>query len=152
LAAARLLAGFAPESVLAETTSLHDLENARRAGHLWVAVADDEPVGFAHVEMLEPGVAHLEEIDVHPDHGRPGPGTRLVMHICRWAAAAGSRAVTLTSFRDVPWTAPFYARLGFRVVPDDEVGPALRAVLEDEKRRGLETSRRVVMRRASAMD
>ena len=103
LAAARLLAGSAPESVLTETTSEADLEQAQSHGHLWVALADDRPVGFAHVEVLEPGAAHLEEIDVHPQHGRRGLGTKLVGAVCAWAIAAGYHSVTLTTFRDVPW-------------------------------------------------
>ena len=64
LAAARMLAGHAPESVLTETTRLEVLENAQREGRLWVACADGVPVGFAHVEVIERDRAHLEEIDV----------------------------------------------------------------------------------------
>jgi hypothetical protein len=69
------------------------------------------------------------------------------MHVCEWAAAAGYESVSLSTFRDIPWNMPFYARLGFRVVRDSELGPALRGVVEDERRRGLDPSRRVVMRR-----
>jgi len=148
LAAATLLIGYAPDSVLKETTSQDVLKKARRDGHLWVALADDTPVGFAHVEVLEPNAAHLEEIDVHPEHGRRGLGTKLVMHVCDWAAAAGYEAVSLSTFRDVPWNMPFYARLGFRVVPDSGLSSALRAAIDDECRRGLDSCRRVVMRRA----
>ena len=147
LAAARLLIGHAPESVLTETTNQDVLEKAQRNNHLWVALADDVPVGFAHVEVLEPNAAHLEEIDVHPEHGRRGLGTRLVRRVCEWAAAAGYESVSLTTFRDVPWNMPFYARLGFKVVPHSEVSLALRAVVDDERRRGLDSSRRVVMQR-----
>ena len=57
LAAARLLAGHAPKSVLDETTSQDDLREALGAGQLWVARADDRPVGFAHVKVLERTVA-----------------------------------------------------------------------------------------------
>lgn len=147
LAAARLLAGHAPESVLRETTSLDVLRRARREGRLWVVLAGDAPVGFAHVEVIESGAVHLEEIDVSPEHGRRGLGTRLVGHVCEWAAAAGYEAVTVSTFRDVPWNMPFYARLGFEVVPASERSPALRAIVDDECRRGLEPSRRVVMRK-----
>ncbi|MGE5242757.1 MAG: GNAT family N-acetyltransferase [Betaproteobacteria bacterium] len=147
LAAARLLAGHAPESVLSETTSDEVLNTAQRRGHLWVALADDVPVGFAHIEVIEPTVAHLEEIDVHPRHGRRGLGTTLVRAVCAWAAAAGCHAVTLTTFRDVPWNMPFYARLGFETIPSEALSPALRAVVQDETRRGLDPARRVVMRR-----
>jgi GNAT superfamily N-acetyltransferase len=146
LAAARLLSEFAPESVLAETTSHERFDEARREGHLWVVLADETPVGFAHVEAIERGAIHLEEIDIHPDHGRRGLGTRLVLHVCRWAELNGYAFMTLTTFREPPWNMPFYARLGFDVVPETELSPVLRAVVEDECRRGLDPSRRVVMR------
>jgi len=147
LAAARLLAGYAPESILSETTSLDVLKQAQREGHLWVALADDVPVGFAHIELIERDAVHLEEIDVHPDHGRHGLGAKLVLQVCEWASGHGYRSVTLTTFRDVPWNRPFYARLGFDVVPPDQLSIALRAVIDDETRRGLDPSRRVAMRR-----
>jgi hypothetical protein len=67
--------------------------------------------------------------------------------MCRWAAVHGYESVTLTTFRDLPWNMPFYARLGFAVVPRHDLSPALRCVVEDEDRRGLDASRRVVMRR-----
>lgn len=148
LAAARLLAGHAPESVLTETTEHEVLEAAQRHGHLWVALADDVPVGFAHVEVLEPTVAHLEEIDVHPEHGRRGLGRRLVMAVSAWAASAGYREVTLTTFRDVPFNMSFYVRLGFEVIPPEEVSSVLRLVVQDETRRGLDPARRAIMRRS----
>jgi GNAT superfamily N-acetyltransferase len=147
LAAARLLVGFAPESVLNETTSLSVLEQAQREERLWVALDHDVPVGFAHLELIEPDAVHLEEIDVHPDHGRRGLGAKLICQMCDWAARKGYGAVTLTTFRDVPWNLPFYSRLGFFVVPPEQVSASLRAIVEDETRRGLDPSRRVVMKR-----
>jgi GNAT superfamily N-acetyltransferase len=151
LAAARLLAGHAPESVLSETTPNDILQTAQACGHLWVALAADVPVGFAHVDVLEPAVAHLEEIDVHPEHGRRGVGRRLVMAVCTWAETHGYRGVTLTTFRDVRFNMPFYARLGFEVIPFEELSAALRVVVQDETRRGLDPARRVAMRRSFAV-
>jgi GNAT superfamily N-acetyltransferase len=151
LAATRLLAGHAPESVLAETTADEALKAAQAHGHLWVALAEDVPVGFAHVDVLEPTVAHLEEIGVHPEHGRRGLGKRLVMAVCAWAETAGYRAVTLTTFRDVPFNMPFYARLGFEVIPREELSSVLRVVVQDETCRGLDPARRVTMRRSCAV-
>lgn len=150
MSAARLLAGHAPESVLNETTDRDVLQKAQQAGHLWVALADDVAVGFAHVEVIERDAAHLEEIDVDPAHGRLGLGTELVLRVCDWAVANGYAFVTLTTFRDVAWNMPFYARLGFEIVPRAELSPALRAVVEDETRRGIDPTRRVVMRRRSS--
>jgi lactoylglutathione lyase len=147
LAAARLLSGHAPESVLRETTSQDELQDALDGGRLWVAQAADAPVGFALVEPLDAGTAHLKEIDVLPAHGRRGIGRQLVEEVCRWACSAGYGCVTLTTFRDVPWNMPFYERLGFRVIPPAALSPALHAVVQEETHRGLDPSRRVVMRR-----
>lgn len=149
LAAARLLEGHAPESVLNETTGSDVLQKAQREGHLWVALLDDVAVGFAHVEVIERQAAHLEEIDVEPAHGRRGLGRRLVLHVCDWAARNGYAAVTLTTFRHLPWNMPFYARLGFKILPPNELSPALCAIVDDEMRRGLDPAYRVVMRRAA---
>jgi len=147
LAAARMLTGHAPAAVLSETTTQFQFREARRHGRLWVALADQVPVGFAHVVVREPGVAHLEELDVHPEHGRRGLGRWLVATVCAWAASRGFGAVTLTTFRDVPWNKPFYERLGFEVVPPAEISPAMLSLVIEEYRRGLDPQRRVVMRR-----
>ena len=148
LAAARMLTGHAPASVLGETTTQFAFRDARRHGRLWVALSDQVPVGFAHVVVHEPRVAHLEELDVHPAHGRRGLGRRLVATVCAWAAEQRYDAVTLTTFRDVAWNMPFYETCGFAVVPWGEISPALSSVVVDEWRRGLDPQRRVVMRRA----
>jgi GNAT superfamily N-acetyltransferase len=146
LASAELLVGHAPESVLRETTSPFALRKAQRAGRLWLALEADTPVGFAHVVVHESGEAHLEELGVHPSHGRCGLGRRLVQTVAAWATSHGFDAVTLTTFRDVPWNMPFFARLGFEAVAPEMVGASLRAVVDDETRRGLEPARRIVMR------
>jgi GNAT superfamily N-acetyltransferase len=149
VAAVTLFTGPLFDSVPHEPTNEAVLRDAQRDGRLWVARAGESPVGFALVGVIESEAAHLEEIDVHPDHGRQGLGTRLVEDVCRWAAAAGHAAVTLTTYRDVPWNMPFYARLGFEVVPASALSPALRAIVDDEGRRGLDPTIRVVMRRKS---
>jgi GNAT superfamily N-acetyltransferase len=123
------------------------LTKALHEGHLWVALADDLAVGFAQVEVIEREAAHLEEIDVDPEHGRRGLGEQLVLQVCEWAASNGYASVTLSTFRDVVWNMPFYARLGFEIVPRAQLSPALCAIVEDETRRGLDPTRRVVMRR-----
>lgn len=146
LAAARLLEGYAPESVLAEATGEDEFRIAQRDALLWVALRDDAPVGFAHLKLLEPNAVHLQELDVHPAHGRRGIGTRLVAAVCTWAAEGGHGAVTLTTFRDVPWNMPFYARLGFAEIPADTISEALRSILDQEVRSGLDAGRRVAMR------
>jgi GNAT superfamily N-acetyltransferase len=127
-------------------TPFEKFYEAARRGLLWVALSQGgAPVGFALVEMMG-GAAHLEELDVLPECGRRGVGTALVRAVCEWAAAQGISAVTLCTFRDVPWNAPFYARLGFRILSPEELTPALRARVEEERAHGLPAEMRVVMR------
>jgi GNAT superfamily N-acetyltransferase len=146
LAAAKLLAGHAPESVLNEVTDRETLREAQSAGRLWVALSKDVPVGFALVEMLADDLPHLDEIDVHPLHARGGVGTALVKTVCEWTASSGYAEITLTTFRDVPWNMPWYARLGFEEISPDELRKELVDVVLDETARGLDRAARVVMR------
>ena len=84
-------------------------------------------------------------MDVHPSFGRRGVGTRLLAAVRDWARAQGQAAVTLTTFRDVPWNAPFYGRAGFRALAQRELSPGLRERVRDEAARGLDPATRVVM-------
>ena len=56
-------------------------------------------------------------------------------------------ALTLTTFTEVPWNAPYYLRCGFRVLADTEITPELRAIRTAEAARGLDAWPRVCMRR-----
>lgn len=147
LAAATLLKGCAPDSLLEAVTSDEVLRAAQRDGHLWVARTDGAPVGFAHVRTIEVGSAHLEELDVHPDHGHRGLGRRLVATVCAWAVASGHRAVTLTTLRDSPWNVRFYASMGFEALAATQRSAALESVVQRESSRGLDADRVVAMRR-----
>ena len=64
--------------------------------------------------------AHLAQISVHPDHGRRGVGRALLEAAAERAALKGHGSLTLTTYADLPWNGPFYARHGFVEVPADE--------------------------------
>jgi len=139
-------AGLSAE-LMSQTQSVPVLLAANDDGRLWVA-ADDrgELVGFALVKEL--GLfAHLEEIDVLPAHGRQGLGSALLEAVCEWAGSRGFSAVTLSTFREVAWNAPFYARRGFAVVPPEELPPELLEIVARERQKGLRTDLRVIMQR-----
>jgi GNAT superfamily N-acetyltransferase len=89
---------------------------------------------------------HLEELAVHPAHQRRGLGARLVAAVVGWARARGAAALTLSTFRDVPWNAPFYARIGFRALDPAQLPATLAALVERERAHGLPVEQRVVMR------
>ena|SRR5215510_9438195 len=147
--AASLFRGWnVPQAVLEEVTPLEEFQAAQAAELLWAALSSQRyPVGFALVER-EGLHLHLEELDVHPQHGRRGIGRTLVEAVCAWARDRGYTEITLTTYRDIPWNEPFYARLGFKVLDAAELTPTLRERVEAEAARGLDPTRRVVMRKA----
>jgi GNAT superfamily N-acetyltransferase/catechol 2,3-dioxygenase-like lactoylglutathione lyase family enzyme len=129
-----------------EPTEPEELRAGFESGTLWVARAPGGAVvGFALV-TLEGGAPHLDEIDVHPEHGRRGVGRALVETVQQWARAAGHRALTLTTFRGLPFNQPFYESCGFRALSPQELSPALAAIVRDEHARGFDVARRVAMR------
>ncbi|HEX4811794.1 MAG TPA: GNAT family N-acetyltransferase [Nonomuraea sp.] len=112
-----------------------------------VLVEGRPPAGFALVGWVD-GDLHLEQLAVRPCSMRQGIGGRLVAAVVDHARASGAARVTLTTYRDVPWNAPWYARQGFSVLPEGEWGPQLRAVVEHERELGIEVAPRVAMSRA----
>ncbi|MFJ9553007.1 GNAT family N-acetyltransferase [Nocardiopsis sp. NPDC101807] len=103
-------------------------------------------VGLAATVTVGAG-PHLEQLAVHPAHGRRGAGSALLEAVCGGAASAGHARLTLTTFRDLPWNGPWYAARGFSVVPRAAWGPALEQVWEAEERAGIGVLPRVVMER-----
>lgn len=131
---------------LDEATSIDELSDAQADGRLWVAMRGDRCVGFAVAFLLDDGGAWLEEIDVHPEHGRRGLGRGLVGRVIEWARRNGSHSLSLTTFRDVAWNAPFYASVGFRELAPELYSDQIRAIVADEKSRDLPMDRRLAMR------
>jgi len=133
-----------PEVAAHEPDPADVLAQYAGAGRAWVVTLDHNPVGYAVVAIVD-GNAHLEQVSVHPDAARRSLGTMLLHHVCAWAREHGYPAVTLTTFTDLPWNAPFYAKHGFVVMPEDEIGPELRALRDEETAHGLDPEQRVCM-------
>jgi GNAT superfamily N-acetyltransferase len=129
-------------------------------GGLWVAVdgaddaegaegaggADDRPVAYVLAEPVD-GNVHIEQVSVDPGSTHRRIGRALIDHVARRAAAAGIPALTLCTFAEVPWNAPYYERCGFRVLAEDQLTPGLRRIRAEETRAGLDRWPRVCMRR-----
>jgi GNAT superfamily N-acetyltransferase len=148
-AAVKAFTGYLGESgvslaTLAQVTTVHELEQAMNGGRLWVATHADVPVGFAWVEVVG-DYAHLEELDVHPAHGGRGLGRALIETVYAWAISTARHGVTLTTFREVPWNAPFYERLGFSTVDPATLSPEHVGIVRDEASRGFDREKRVTM-------
>jgi ribosomal protein S18 acetylase RimI-like enzyme len=147
-AAGRLFADIGMAEVAEdEPPSLEVLEGYRAAGRAWVAVnAGDEPVAYLIAEVVD-GNAHIEQVSVHPDCARQGIGGALVERAIGWAIERELPAITLTTFVDVEWNAPYYERLGFRTLGEHELTPGLLRKRAEEAEHGLDKWPRVCMRR-----
>ncbi len=122
------------------------LQEAQSDARLWVALTDERtPVGFAMAGIIDGG-AHLDEMDVMPDFGRQGVGTRLVRTIIDWARLGDYPVLTLITFRHLPWNAPFYERMGFEAMATSELGEELSKLLQEDGDAGIDVHKRVCMK------
>lgn len=92
-------------------------------------------IGFVAGEITD-DCLYIEEVDVLMERQKQGHGRRLMQVAIAWARRERLRAVTLTTFRSIPFNAPFYASMGFVVL--ETPTPHLAATLADEIARGFE--------------
>ncbi|HET8593858.1 MAG TPA: GNAT family N-acetyltransferase [Intrasporangium sp.] len=131
---------------------------AERAGERgFVLVVGQPVVGFAHVIELGPESRphlHLEQLSVHPDSGGQGLGTMLLLAALGIGLDRGYGAITLMTYADIPWNAPWYAKHGFRELDlpasegpsRDDAAELLYPLRRTEQQQGLDHhGRRVAM-------
>jgi ribosomal protein S18 acetylase RimI-like enzyme len=111
---------------------------------LWVVGNGGTIVGFLAAEVLD-GNLHIRELSVHSKAQGRGYGRSLLDLGISAARRRGHSAVTLTTFREVPWNAPFYSRYGFRILEGAQVSPALAAILSEELAHGMPPGSRCAM-------
>ncbi|TDC13116.1 GNAT family N-acetyltransferase [Streptomyces sp. 8K308] len=148
-AAGRLFADIGmPEIAEDEPLPLDELARYHHAGLAWVLVDDaDAPIAYLIADRVD-GNLHVEQVSVHPDSARRGIGRSLLDHLAAHATREGVPALTLTTFGEVPWNAPYYARCGFALLDGGGLTPGLRKIREREAAHGLDRWPRVCMRRA----
>ncbi|GHF47002.1 GNAT family N-acetyltransferase [Streptomyces morookaense] len=137
-----------PEIADDEPPSLGELARHQRAGLAWVA-ADDAgvPVAYLIADRVD-GNLHVEQVSVHPASAHRGIGRSLLDRLAARAVSEGAPALTLTTFTEVPWNAPYYARLGFLPLADGDLTPGLERIRRHEAELGLDRWPRTCMRRA----
>ena len=117
-------------------------------GRAWVATdAADDPIAYILLGIVD-RFAHIEQVTVHPRYARRGIGRTLIEEAARWAEARGLHGLTLTTFEEVPWNAPYYRRLGFQEVPESQWSESIRQIVQSDRDHGLAAWPRVVMQRA----
>jgi GNAT superfamily N-acetyltransferase len=137
---------FAAEAGIdpARTRSSEDFARLIRRGHSLVAHVGEVMAGFLVAQPFSREL-HIWEMDVAPAYQRRGIGAGLVRAAQIDARNTGFRALTLTTFRDLPWDGPFYARLGFEEVTALDAHPRLAGELANEVDDGLPADRRCAM-------
>ncbi|MFP3992427.1 GNAT family N-acetyltransferase [Streptomyces sp. E11-3] len=137
-----------------EPPELDLLDEFRRAGRAWVAVdrpdqpgAPAAPLAYLIAEPVDDAL-HIEQVSVHPDAAGRGLGRTLIAYAAERAREEGLTALTLTTFAEVPWNAPYYTRLGFHTLQEAELTAGLRKICAQEAEHGLDRWPRVCMRKA----
>lgn len=116
-------------------------------GWSWIAESQRaQPVAFV-AATLEGEELHLWEFNVHIEYQRRGVGRGLLQRLIAEATAAKIPAMTLTTFRDVPWNAPFYRSMGFELLAPEQLDPRLSGLLGKDAHMGLPQALRCAMRR-----
>ncbi|CAI0702445.1 Predicted acetyltransferase [Serratia liquefaciens] len=88
---------------------------------------------------------HIAELSVAANWQRQGIGRHLLVEVAALAALSGAQRLTLTTFIDVPWNAPYYRRLGFSPIAAERLSPSLRARLAEEVVQGFAAGSRCAM-------
>lgn len=130
----------------ADPPSHEELQLAITSDTCWVILHSGNVAGYAVVETVD-GQGHLHQVSVARHLQGQGLGRRLVEHACAWAAEQGFQSITLTTFADLSWNGPLYARLGFAEItpaPESE----LAQIRQTERDAGLDVQRRIAMQRA----
>jgi GNAT superfamily N-acetyltransferase len=117
--------------------------SAIKQANVWVAETT-ELAGFLRAVDIDQHL-HIEELSVSQAFQGQGIGRRLVSAAIEHARALRLKAVTLTTFRDLPWNAPFYQRMGFVELIPSEANHHLREALQAEITHGFPADRRCGM-------
>lgn len=148
LAAGALFAetGLLSEEALGDHVPEEVFEHALEENDLLVARdARGQPIGFA-LTSQRGGTLYLDQISVHPDHGRKGLGRALIARVIEAARERKLRCITLSTFRDLAWNGPYYRTLGFREIPQAKMAGWMRE-LEKVQSASLDVSQRCFMMR-----
>ncbi|MFI8417619.1 GNAT family N-acetyltransferase [Serratia sp. NPDC078593] len=110
----------------------------------WLAQDGTAVVGFIAVQRHD-DAWHIAELSVATDYQRRGIGRQLLAKVIDVARCASVPQLTLTTFRNVPWNAPYYCSLGFETIASTALSATLRSVMAHEAKQGLPLGSRCAM-------
>ena len=107
-----------------EVSTPEELTAPIEQGYVWVAEHDHEIAGYLSGGPLGHQF-YIEEVSVAAAYQRRGIGRLLIDVVADEARRQGFSALSLTTDRTLPWNAPYYARIGFRLLGPEEIPPLL---------------------------
>ncbi|WP_426201573.1 GNAT family N-acetyltransferase [Pseudomonas sp. TWP3-1] len=111
----------------------------------WVALdAENRPQGFLSAERHGSDL-HIYELSVMQSMQGQGTGRRLIEAAKDYARSNRLGFVTLTTFTNVPWNAPFYSRAGFQIRATTDLDQRLAGILREEYNHGFAPESRCAM-------
>lgn len=126
------------------TVPAEQLEAACAQKLFWVIEDEAKTAGFLCALKID-RCLHIEELSVSMDHQGKGVGKELLSHVMNFAREKRYSGITLTTDKDIPWNGPFYQRIGFRILADQEKLPKVYAVLEEDHSKYHDPETRVAM-------
>ncbi|MEL6487947.1 MAG: GNAT family N-acetyltransferase, partial [Pseudomonadota bacterium] len=105
-------------------TSADEYRSMIAQGHCLSALSGDQVVGYAATRRHGREI-HLHELSVATAFQRRRIGATLLNALKIDARNSGVRAITLHTFRDIDWNAPFYQRHGWIIIEDLTTHPRL---------------------------
>lgn len=128
----------------ADVTETATLVDRALTGRLFVAERDGRLAGFAIFSEVD-DVCYLEEVST--SLSGQGIGRQLIARVEDAALARGLQWITLATFREVAWNAPYYARLGFAEWPTKDLPPGHQKRYDKQVEYGLDMTKRIFMRK-----
>jgi GNAT superfamily N-acetyltransferase len=124
-----------------------DLMTAIERRLMWVSLWNADGAEVTGFLFAEPSLAglYLRELAVATPAQRRGHGKALMLAGIAGARERGDALVMLTTQRNLPWNAPFYARLGFAIVEDEAIPAEVHRRLRGQFAAGFDAATRCAM-------
>lgn len=136
------LAWVADDSVL--SAELH--QSYIQAQNSWVAEYGDQLIGFINgVEYNN--TFHICEFSVVQEWQQQGIGRALLTKLEEVMRDRKLSTISVTTFKDVPWNAPFYEQNGFIELKENDLSLFLMDILEEEIDAGFDPDTRCAMQK-----
>ena len=113
-------------------------------GHCLCAIEGGELAGFAAAERIRREL-HLHELSVRRISQGKGIASTLLRALFIDARNCGLSAITLNTFRDISFNAPFYEKRGFTEIVDVYDRPYLAERMKAAKNLGIPPESRIAM-------